>query len=754
MKPLPTQGFIPAAATVAATLANAAPDNPGRRCLLQSGTLAGLVIAVGGIPALAVAASNASVAASAPVPTPAPALLTAWLRIAPDGAVSIFSNTSEIGQGTGTALAQILANELDLDWRHIRLEMAPVDAAHINPHWEEQATYGSGGVAGQLAPLRLAGAQARAVLIAAAAAQWQVPPQQCDTAAGFVLHSATQRRLPYGSLAAAAASLPLPAEPALMAKERWKFIGRDVPRLDLPAKTDGSAIYGVDVKLPGLLTASIRQAPRFGGRLASVDPAPALAVRGVRQVVSMADAVAVVADNYWAAHKGLLALQPVWDNSQAAQASSAQYAAALVAAVQAGGATFARKSNTPEQLNADYAAALAQATQHAEATYTVPFLHHATMEPMNATAQVGSASAELWLPTQTQTATRAAVAKELGMQEEQVTLHTTLAGGGFGRRVEFDFALQAVRIAKAAGKPVKLIWSREEDMAHGYYRPAAAMRLQAGLDPHGMPLCLCFDTAGESLLKYSLGGTVPAPAVDPSGVGALSKPWYQVPASLMKVSTIDIGVPVGYWRSVAASQNCFAYESFIDELAVRAHVDPLAYRYRLLDGKQRDLRVLDAVARLSGWGQPAIPGRYRGLALDHANNSIIAHVLELAVDGQSRVKLHKVSTVIDCGVAVNPRNIRAQIEGSIAFALSAAFHGEITLDGGAVQQSNFHDYRLIGLADMPQVQVEILEGSEQVGGVGEEAVGPLAPALANALFAATGRRIRSLPLSKSGFTLL
>ncbi|PHV04431.1 isoquinoline 1-oxidoreductase [Janthinobacterium sp. BJB412] len=726
--------------------AGAGPDHPGRRRVLQSGALGGLMIALGGAPAALAAAASAA-------PAAAPAPLGAWLRVAADGAVSILSNTSEIGQGTGTALAQILANELDLDWRSVGLEMAPLDLAHQNPRWAEQATYGSGGVAGQLAPLRKAGAQARAVLIAAAAQQWRVAPQQCDTEAGFVLHPPTRRRLSYGSLAAAAARLPLPEQPALMPRERWRFIGRDVARLDLPAKTDGSAVYGVDVQLPGLLSASIRQAPRFGGRLASVDPAPALAVRGVRQVVAMADAVAVVAEHYWAASKGLAALRPVWDDSQATKASSADYAAALAAAVQAGGATFARKSQTVEQLEAEYAAALAGAVQHAEAVYTVPFLHHATMEPMNGTAHVVDGRAELWLPTQTQTSTRARVAKELGLAEERVTLHTTLAGGGFGRRIEHDFALQAARIAKAVGRPVKLIWSREEDMAHGFYRPAAAMRLRAGLDAQGMPLCLRFDTAGESLFKYSLGGTPATAPVDSSGVGALGKPWYRMAASLVAVSTVDIGVPVGYWRSVAASQNCFAYEGFIDELAARARLDPLDYRCRLLAGQPRHLRVLDAVAALSGWERPAGAGRFRGLALDQANGSIVAHVLELAVDRQSRVKLHKVSTVIDCGLAVNPRNIRAQLEGGIAFALSAAFHGEITLDGGAVRQSNFHDYPLIGLADMPPVEVAILDSGEPAGGVGEEAVGPLAPALVNALFAATGRRVRSLPLAREGYTL-
>jgi isoquinoline 1-oxidoreductase beta subunit len=681
------------------------------------------------------------------------ATVNGWVRISPSGEVTLLTNTSEIGQGTGTALAQILAEELDLAWKNIRLEMAPVEPRFFNPKWGEYATYGSAGIAGQFESLRTAGAQARAMLIAAAADAWGVSATECQTENGQVLHMPSNRHTAYGDLAAAAARQAIPTKVALKPKSQWRLIGKGVKRLDIPSKVDGSARYGIDVTMPGLLVAAIRQSPRFGGRLSRVDPAPALAVAGVRQVVPMLDAVAVVARDYWTASKALAKLEPEWDVRAASTATSPDYNAALVEAVKQGGALYVPAGATVESVTVDYQAAMRDAVRQVDAIYTVPFLSHAPMEPMNATARVSASGAELWLPTQNPSAAAAAVAADLGLPASAVTVHITLSGGGFGRRVEFDYALQAARIAKAAGAPVKLLWSREEDMRHDFYRPAAAVRLTAGVNASGRPVALRFDSACESLLYYSGGGNRRAALpVDRSALGTPPS-FYSIGPMLLTVKTMDVGVPVGYWRSVAASQNVFAYESFFDELAHLAGIDPAEWRRQLIPEGSRARGVLEAVLERSNWRQPTAAGRHRGLALVHVNDSFVAHVIEVSVKDGTAIKIHQVTTALDCGIAINPNSIRAQIEGSVAFALSATMYGEITVENGAVTQSNFDTYRPIRLPEMPPVDVMILDSAEAPGGVGEEAVGPFAPALVNALFAATGRRIRELPLAKAGYLL-
>jgi isoquinoline 1-oxidoreductase beta subunit len=679
--------------------------------------------------------------------------INGWIRIDTTGTVELLSNTSEIGQGTGTGLAQLLAEELDVEWSSVRLGMAPVEPRYFNSMFKEYGTYSSGGIRGQFDTLRVAGAQARAMLVASAAEAWGVPSAECSTDRGYVVHRATGRRAGYGELAAAAARQPIPTNPPLKPSGEWRLIGKEVRRLDVPAKVNGSAIFGIDVRLPELLIAAIRHAPRFGGRLLKVDAAPALALRGVRKVVSLNDAVAVVADDYWTASRGLSLLTPVWDNARAATVNSAEYTQALRNAVRAGGSVYAPPGSTPQQLMANYDAAMQRATSHTESVYTVPFLSHAPMEPMNATAVVSTSEATLWLPTQSQSATASAVAKALGLPVAAITIHTTLSGGGFGRRAEFDFPVQAAQIARAVGSPVKLIWSREEDMQHDFYRPAAAIRLRAGIGNDGWPVGLRCDSACESLFYYAYGADREAALpVDKTAVGEQPL-YYALGPQLFAVTTLDAGVPVGYWRSVAASQNTFAYESFFDELAHAARVDPAAWRRHLLTDGSRERRVLDAVLELAKWSVPALPGRFRGLGLVRANGTMVAHVVELSVTNGTTIRLHRISTAVDCGIAVNPNSVRAQIEGSIGFALSAAMYGEITVRNGAVEQSNFHDYRMIRLPEMPLIDITLLPSRDPPGGVGEEGVGPLAPALANALFAATGRRIRDLPLARAGFTL-
>ena len=714
-----------------------------RRDFLKTLAAGGLLLAVG--PGVVAAAADAP----APVPPPG------WVRIAPDGSVTILSNTSEIGQGTGTAIAQLLADEMDLDWKTVRIEMAPVEKQFINAGWGEYATYGSGGVARQFPQLRKAGAQARAMLVSAAAAEWKVPVAECDTQLGAVVHKATGRKLPFAKLVQQAAVQPVPADPPLMPKERWRHMGKDVARLDLPAKTDGSAVYGIDVKVPGMLYAAIVQCPHFGGKLAAVDAQPALAKRGVKKVVRLADAVAVVADNYWRAQQALNALKPEWDLAAASKHSSTPYRELLREAVLKEGEMVVPRNGKAEDISAAHDAGLAKASAWLERTYTVPLLAHATMEPMNGTASVKDGKAELWLPTQAQDTARTYVSQALGIAPEAVTIHTTLSGGGFGRRIEADFAVQAALIAKEAGVPVKLLWSREEDMRHGYHRPAAVLRLRAGFDAAGKVAVVRMDSASDTLFNYSRFGADKqyAKPFDRSAVGVLFTRYYGLPGFVHRTNTVDAGVPLGYWRSVAASQNIFATESFMDELALRANQDPLDFRRSLMKAGSRERALLDQLETSSGWRGDLPSGRHRGMAFTWANGTYIGQVVELSVDAQSRVKLHRVTTVLDCGIAVNPRNVRGQMEGGIIFALTAAFYGEITVKDGAVEQSNFTDYKLLSLAETPEMNVVIIDSNEAPGGVGEEAVGPLAPALANALFAATGKRFTDLPLIKAGLRL-
>jgi isoquinoline 1-oxidoreductase subunit beta len=680
--------------------------------------------------------------------------LGGWLRIAPDGTVTILTNTSEIGQGTGTGIAQLVGDELDVPWEKIRLEMAPVEKAYFNPGWGEYATYGSGGIAMQFEPLRLAGARARSVLVQAAANRWKVPADQCSAANGQV-HGPSGRTLAYGALAAAAAKLPLPEKPPLKSKEAWRYIGKPMRRIDLPGKVDGSSIYGIDVKIPGLLVATIAQCPAFGGKLKAVDPAPAMAVRGVKRVVELENAVAVLATGYWQARQGLLALRPQWDLSLASSASSPEYGGRLLAGARAEGVPFAPKGAAAADMAAAHEAAMAKAARKLEAIYQVPFVAHATMEPMNATARPTASGIELWLPTQGQSASRSAVAGRLKLPEEKVIVHTTLSGGGFGRRIELDFAIQAAEIAAKAGVPVKLIWSREEDLQHDWYRPAAAIRLQAGLDAEGWPVAFRVETACASLLDWSRFGAFKGQggAVDTTSLMGLVKSGYRLPAPRFGWTRTDAGVPVAFWRSVGASQNLFALECFVDELAEAAGADPLAYRLQLLEESPRERRVLARAAEAAGWERPA-PGRHRGLAMARANGSAVAQVVELSVAEGSKVRLHRVTCAVDCGLAVNPDSVAAQMEGGIAFGLSTAFLSEITVAQGRVEQTNFDGFQLIQLAQMPEIQVVIVESGEKPGGTGEEAVAPVAPAVINALHAATGKRLRSLPLSRQGIALV
>lgn len=677
-------------------------------------------------------------------------LLHRWLRIDPSGRITLLSNTSEIGQGTGTGLAQLVAEELEVDPGAIRLEMAPVLPEYINPKTNSYAVFGSLGLRGQFDAMRKVGAAARTMLIEAAAERWGVAAVSCRAVGGQVLDG-RGRALGYGALVADAARRQPPADPVLKPRGDWSVIGRPVPRLDLPAKVDGSAVYGIDASRPGMLVATIVQCPVQGGTLKAVDPAPALAIDGVRKVVRLADAVAVVATGYWPARKGADALSPAWDVDGIPRKSSESLLVEMQKASAGGRAYVAPGADADAEATA-VKAGFAGARRVHITSYHVPFLAHATLEPMNATAEVRGGRAELWLPTQTQSATKNAIARALSIAPENVTINTLLSGGGYGRRLEYDFAIQAALVAREAGAPVKLIWSREQDMTHGFYRPAAAATLAAALDDRGRPQAFTFRTAGPSPMADSRPGTFTPPAFDMTFMAAIANAPYALGRKLMTWAKVDAGVRSGFWRSVGASQNLFFLESFIDELAHLAGEDPLDYRRALLADRPRELAVLEAAAREGGWGQPLGPGGGRGMALVSMSDTVCAQVIEVDVDEDGGVAVKRVACALDCGTAVNPDAVRAQAEGGIVWGLAGAFNA-ITVKDGVVEQSNFDSYMPPMLGQMPQIAVHLIESGKGVGGAGEESVPPVAPALANAIFAATGRRVLQLPLTANGFSL-
>jgi len=671
----------------------------------------------------------------------AEAVVNAWLRIAPDDSVTILVAHSEMGQGVYTSLPMIVAEELEADWNKVRAEMAPADPEYRNRMFGVQATGGSTSVRSSFDHLRQAGATAREMLRQAAAERWGVPVAECHASGGRVVHGPKGLQATYGALAEAAARLAPPAEVALKKPAQWTLIGKPTPRLDTPMKVDGSAVFGVDVKLDGLLVGTVMACPVFGGRLRTVDQAPALAVKGVRAVVPLDDAVVVVADGYWPALKGLRALAPVWDEGANAAMSSASIRAGFMAALDGPAAVAAAAGDD---------AALAGAAKQVEAVYEVPFLAHATMEPMNATAHVTADGVEIWAPTQGQGPIQFAVGAALGLEPGQVKVHTTFLGGGFGRRFETDVALQAVLAAKAVGAPVKLIWSREEDIRHDFYRPAAVARLRGGLDAAGRPVAWQARLVCPSIMTRALPDYV-KDGIDPSSVeGAVEMP-YRIANRRTEYAMTNTGVPVGFWRSVGNSQNAFFVESFLDEIAHAAGADPLDFRLRLLDEAPRHRAVLEAAAEAAGWGSPPPPGRFRGLALHESFGSIVAEVVEISVGDGKALSVHKVACAVDCGVVVNPDTVVAQMESGIVYGLTAALFGEITLGDGRVEQGNFDGYEMLRLAQMPEIAVRIVESDAALGGIGEPSTPPIAPAVANAIFAATGERIRSLPLVRHGF---
>ncbi|MGA7795296.1 MAG: xanthine dehydrogenase family protein molybdopterin-binding subunit [Candidatus Acidiferrales bacterium] len=665
-----------------------------------------------------------------------PIVLNAWIHVGTNDLVTILIDKSEMGQSILTGLAMIAADELDCDWKKVRTEFAPADKVYFNPRFGAQGTGGSSGTPTSWDPLRKASATARAMLLEAAAQKWSVDASQCSAENNTILHAPTKRRLSYGSLAEAAAKLPVPQNVALKTPSQYTLIGKSTKRLDTPDKVNGSAKYGIDVRLPGMLYAVIARCPVFGGKVASFDSAKAKAIPGVKDVIQISNGVAVIADNTWTAMQGRRALEVQWDEGPNAKLTSAEISKQLADAATKPGAV-ARKEG-------DVEAGLAGAATKIEMDYEVPFLAHATMEPMNCTADVRADRCDVWAPTQAQTSSQATAAKITGLDTGSVFVHTTFLGGGFGRRFEADFIGEAVEVSKAMRSPVKVTWSREDDMQHDYYRMVSHMRATAGLDADGWPVVWSSRVSSPSLLARF--GPL-KDNFDHRSVESLDSVPYAIPNILVDYQLVNTGVPIGFWRSVGASQNGFFLESFIDEIATAGKKDPYELRRRLLAKSPRHLAVLETAAESAGWGKPLPAGRFRGIALVSSYDGYVAQVIEISVNRKERtLKVHRVVCALDCGRIVNPSSIDAQARSSIVYGLTAALHSAITIDRGRVQQTNFNDYQMLRFDEMPEVEVHIIPSDLPPTGAGEFVVPPVAPALCNAIFAATGRRVRRLPV--------
>ncbi len=674
--------------------------------------------------------------------------VNAWVVIEPDDTVIIRIARSEMGQGTLTGLAQLVAEELECDWSKVTTEYpTPGQSLARNRVWGSFSTGGSQGIRGSHLYVRKGGALAREMLIEAAADAWDVPKQECTVAASMITHAPSGRSLSYGQVAAAAAELFPPEQVTLKDPADWKLIGQPVKRLDTADKLTGKQVFGADLHLPGMLNAAIKACPTFGGRLASFDDTRVRDIPGVRKVVRVGDdAVAVVAETWWQAKSALDALPITWDKGQNEQVDSASIEAMLDEGLSAAEAFVGNRVGDAKQ-------AIASADTVVEATYRYPFQNHATMEPMNATARWTEERCEVWCPTQNGEAALQAAAEAADLPANQCEVHKIHLGGGFGRRGAFhDFVEQAVRIARQMpGTPVKLLWTREEDMQHGHYHPITKARLVGGLDDQGQLTGLHIRISGQSILA-AVNPAWMKDGVDmftfqgllPEGEHAIS---YGVPNLLIEHAMRNPPVPPGFWRGVNVNQNAIYMESFLDELAHAAGRDPLEFRRGLMADHPKSLAVLEAVADSVGWGKPAAPGVHRGLAVCKAFASHVAACAEVSVDDTGHLKIHRIVAATDPGHAVNPQQIEAQIEGSFVFGLSALLYGECTIGNGGVEQDNFDNYPSMLISEMPKVEVIIMPSGGFWGGIGEPTIAVAAPAVLNAIFAATGKRIRRFPLS-------
>lgn len=712
-------------------------ENPARRQFLQVAAMVGGGFAIGFGSVARAAAAGASRATDF--------IPNAFVRIAPDSSVTVLIKHLEMGQGVSTGLPTLVAEELDADWAQIKVESAPADAGRYNNLlWgQAQGTGGSTAIANSYEQLRKAGAAARAMLVAAAADEWKVPATEIRVANGVLTHPGSGRKSKFGPLAARAAQMPPPTDIKLKDARDFKLIGKPIARKDSKAKTNGSAQYTIDVKLPGMLTAVVAHAPLFGAKVKSFDAVKAKAVRGVVDVVQIPSGIAVLANNFWAAKQGRDALSVQWDDTGANKLGSAE----IVAQYQA----LARKPGMVARKDGDAAAAFASAAKKLEASFEFPYLAHAPMEPLDCVVSLGRDACEIWNGEQLQTPDQFAVAKLTGLKPEQVKLNMLYAGGSFGRRAnpQSDYVVEAVSIAKAIGgrAPIKLMWTREDDMRGGFYRPLYLHKLSAGLDAQGKLVAWQHRIVGQSIVAGTpFEGMMVKDGIDATSVEGASTLPYQIPNMLVDLHSPRIGVPVQWWRSVGSTHTAFSTETFIDELAAAAGKDPVEFRRVMLAKHPRHLGVLDLAAEKAGWGKPLPKGLGRGIAVHESFNTFVAQVAEISIDGAGKLKVERVVCAVDCGVVVNPDIVRAQMEGGIGFGLSAALYGAITLKDGRVEQSNFHDYPALRINEMPEVEVHFMPSTEAPTGVGEPGVPPIAPAVANAIAAATGKRLRNLPL--------
>jgi isoquinoline 1-oxidoreductase beta subunit len=669
----------------------------------------------------------------------------AFIRIADDESVTVIANHSEMGQGVYTSLPMLLNEELEADWSKIRVEPAPVDPAYNHTVFGIQMTGGSTTTPSEWERFRKMGAMGRLMLIAAAAQQWGVPATECHVEKGVVIHTATGKKATYGSLADAASQLKPPTDIPLKDPKQFTLIGKPVRRLDTPSKVNGTAQFGLDVRLPGMVFALVARAPVFGGKVVSVDATEALKIPGVRAVEQIPSGVAVVADRYWPAKLGREKLKITWDDGANANLSTTQMLADF-SKQSASPGTIAKKTGDP-------ASALSGAAKTITAEYDVPYLAHCMMEPLNCVVDLRADSCELWTGTQFETVDRANAAAVAGLPPEKVKLNTTLLGGGFGRRANpaSDFVVEAVHVAKIAKAPVKVVWTREDDLAGGWYRPVWHDRFAAGLDAQGNPIAWTHTIVGQSITEGTpfAAYTINKEGVDSTSVEGAADLLYGIPNLQVDLHSPKIGVPVQWWRSVGHSHTGFSVESFFDEVAHAGGKDPYELRRKLLDNQPRMSAVLQLVAEKAGWSKPLPPGRGRGIATHFSFDSYVAQVVEASVEKDGTVRVHRVVCAVDCGRTINPDIVKAQMEGGIIFGLTAALKTEITLENGRVQQHNFYDYPMLRMFESPVIEVYIVPSEQSPTGVGEPSVPPVAPALTNAIFAATGKRIRRLPIRAS-----
>ena len=702
-----------------------------RRDFLKKGAAGGAALVIG----FYLPSRQEALAATPPAEA---AALNSWVRIALDNTVTLLIDKSEMGQGVVTSLAMLLAEELECDWKKVKIEFAPAAPAYFNPLFGLQGTGGSTSVRASWGPLTNAGAAAREMLIAAASKKWYVDPSTCHAENGAVVHAATGKRLNYGALVEEAAKLPVPANPPLKDPKDYQYIGKPIKRLDTPSKLNGKAGFGIDVRLPKMQHAVVARCPVFGGRVKSFDATKTKTVRGVKQVLQISSGVAVVADNTWSAMEGRRALQIEWDEGPNAAVSSESIRKLYLENAGKIGA-IARKDG-------DVETALAGAAKKVEAVYEVPFLAHATMEPMNCAADVRTDGCDIYAPTQFQTFNQNTGAKIAGLKPEQVRIHTTFLGGGFGRRAEQDFVAEAVEISKAINAPAQVTWSREDDMQHDFYRPATYTKLAAGLDANGWPVAWKCRVVGPSIMSRFFPGSVKN-GLDNSSVEGIVDSKYAIPNFFCDYVLTETGVPVGFWRSVGNSQNGYITECFVEELARASGKDSFEFRRKLLEKAPRHRSVLELAALKAGWGTPLLAGRTRGIAVVESFGSFVAQVAEVSLNKSSgEVRVHRVVCAVDCGRHVNPDIIAAQMESGIVYGLTAALKGQITIAKGCVEQSNFNDYEMLRLNEMPHVEVHVVPSNEAPGGCGEPGTPPIAPAVCNAIFAATGKPIRRLPI--------